>query len=323
MHFAARSFAWTLIVGITLQAAHAQSYPARMLRAIVPAGTGTPTDLLARAVAQNIAPLLGQPMVIENRVGANGLIGMEGCAKSAPDGYNLCFIANAQVSLNPFIYANLPYDPVKDFAPVVHTGVINAALVVTASMPVNSLRELIDLAKAKPGALNWASWGIGSPSHLYLAWVQHRTGTVFMHVPYKEPSQAFTAVASGEANVIVNATGATAAMVRAGKMKAFAVTGSKRSAFLPDVPTFSELGIDIDYRGWNGLLAPVAVPRDIVLRLNADVNRLLQDQAFTSKSIIPLGVEPVGGTPEEFAAFIRADMKIGAELVKLAGLKPQ
>lgn len=301
----------------------AQSYPVKPVRAILPAGTGTPTDLVGRAIGQAISPHLGQQIIIENRVGANGIIGMEACMKATPDGYTLCLVANAQVGLNPFVYAKLPYDPVRDYLPVVQTGSIHNALSINASLPANTFKEFIAYAKTKPGELNWASWGTGSPSHLSLAWLEAHTGTKFTHVLYKEPSMAWLAVQTGEAHVITNPTGMTSTMVKAGKLKALAVGGTRRSDFLPGVPTFSDEGLDFTYRGWNGILAPIGTAREIVLRVNSALNNLLADKAFTAKSLLPLGVEPAGGTPEEFAAFIRQELKNGQELVRLANIKPQ
>jgi tripartite-type tricarboxylate transporter receptor subunit TctC len=301
----------------------AQSYPVKPVRAILPAGTGTPTDLVGRAIGQAITTHLGQQIIIENRVGANGIIGMEACMKAAPDGYTLCLVANAQIGLNPFVYAKLPYDPIRDYLPVIQTGAIHNALSINAALPANNFKEFIAYAKTRPGELNWASWGTGSPSHLSLAWLEAHTGTRFTHVLYKEPSMAWLAVQTGEAHVITNPTGMTSTMVKAGKLKALAVGGTRRSDFLPGVPTFSDEGLDFTYRGWNGILAPNGTTREVVLRVNTAINSLLADKVFASKSLLPLGVEPAGGTPEEFAAFIRQEMKNGQELVRLANIKPQ
>ncbi|MBI2319839.1 MAG: tripartite tricarboxylate transporter substrate binding protein [Betaproteobacteria bacterium] len=175
----------------------AQGYPSRLVRVIQPLGVGSPGDLVSRAIAQSLSQTLGQPVVVENRVGANGIIGMEGCAKAAPDGYTICVPSFSQVTMNPVIYSKLPYDPLRDLAPVINIGVINSSIVVNASVPVNTLRELFALAKTKPGALNWGSWGVGSFPHLYLAWMQHSTGTSFTHVPYKTIALAVGAVVAG------------------------------------------------------------------------------------------------------------------------------
>lgn len=320
-----KPWAGMMIAAAALLPGHpmAQSYPVKPVRAILPAGTGTPTDIVGRAIGQAISPILGQQIIIENRVGANGIIGMEACMKAAPDGYTLCLVANAQVGLNPFVYAKLPYDPVRDYLPVVQTGSIHNALSINAALPANNFKDFIAYARTRPGDLNWASWGTGSPSHLSLAWLEAHTGSKFTHVLYKEPSMASLAVQTGEAHVITNPTGMTSAMVKAGKLKALAVGGTRRSEFLPGVPTFSELGLDFTYRGWNGILAPNGTSRDVIYRVNQAINSLLADKAFTTKSLLPLGVEPAGGTPEEFASFIRQELKNGQELIRLANIKPQ
>jgi tripartite-type tricarboxylate transporter receptor subunit TctC len=246
---------------------------------------------------------------------------MEACAKAAPDGYTLCGVHNTPISINPFVYAKLPYDPPRDFAPVIQIGVVNTALAINASMPVNSLRQLIDYAKSKPGALNWASWGSGSPSHLYLSWLQSEAGVSFTHVPYKTPDQALTAVLTGEAHAIHNAPGVLQQHVKAGKMKALAITGDQRSRLLPETPTYKEQGFNLQYRGWNGIFAPIATPREIIQKLNAEFGKVIADEKFARQVLAPIGMEATGGSPEEFAAFLKTDREVGAVLVKVANLK--
>jgi tripartite-type tricarboxylate transporter receptor subunit TctC len=302
----------------SLQSANAQGYPSRPIRIIVPGAVGTPPDVTARAFSPSLGRTLGQPMIVENRLGANGIIGMETCARAAPDGYTLCMPQGAAISINPYVYPKLPYDPPRDLAPVIQVGVINAAIVVSAALPVSSMRELIELAKSKPGALNWASWGKGSFSHLYWAWVQSTTGTSFTHVPYKNSDQAMTAVVTGEAQVFLNATGNLQAQVRAGRLKALALIGSKRSSSLPDVPTFKELGFELDFRGWVGVFTPAGTPRPIILRLNAEFNRLLTDRGVVEVILTAGALDPTGGSPEDFAAFLKTDRETAAMLTKLA-----
>jgi len=301
-----------------LQSANAQVYPSKPVKIIVPGAVGTPPDATARAFSPGLSRALGQPMIVENRLGANGIIGMEACAKSAPDGYTLCMPQGAAISVNPFVYAKLPYDPPRDLAPVIQAGVINAAIVVSATLPVNSMRELIELARSKPGALNWASWGKGSFSHLYWAWMQSSTGTSFTHVPYKNSDQAMTAVITGEAQVFLNATGNLQAQVRAGKLKALGVIGSKRSSSLPGVPSFKELGFNLDFRGWVGVFAPAGTPTPIIVRLNTEINRLLADRGVVEIIQNAGALDPTGGSPEDFAAFLKADRETAAMLTKLA-----
>lgn len=317
-----RSAAAALLLAVLLPA-QAQTYPVKPVRAIIPYGAGAPSDVIARAISPLIQQTFGQVLVVENRPGANGIIGTEACARAAPDGYSVCFISHIQALINPLVYAKLPYDPQRDLVPVIQVGLINNALAVGASVPVNSLRELIDLAKAKPGALNWASWGVGSTSHLYLAWLENRTGAKFNHVPYKEPAQALKAFLAGETEVIINTTGLLRAHVNAGKVKALSASGTKRSTFLPQVPTYKELGMDLELGGWIGVFGPAGMPRAAVQRLNSEIDKLFADKKFVEKPILALGLEPAGGSPEAFAAFIKTDREASIEIVRLAGVKPQ
>ncbi len=303
--------------------ANAQTYPARTVRVIIPGGSGAPPDIIARALSQPLTQIFGQPFVVENRVGANGIIGMEAVVKSAPDGYTLCITQGAPVSLNPYFYSKLPYEPLRDLAPIVNVGVIAASIVVSASVPANSMRELIEAIRSKPESLLWATWGAGSFSDLYRAWAQNAFGVSFRDIPYKTPTQAFNAVVAGEANVMLNASGLLPPLIRAGRIKALATIGPGRYQTLPEVPSFGELGYDVDFRGWVGVFAPAGTPREIVSKLNAEINRLISDPAFGERFLLPASVERRGGTPEEFAAFLKADRETAGKLTKLANVKPQ
>jgi tripartite-type tricarboxylate transporter receptor subunit TctC len=197
-------------------------------------------DVLARAINAPVSQSLGQPVVVENRAGANGNIAMEACAKAAPDGYTLCMPTGVIMSLNPFAYDRLPFDPLE-LVPVIHIGNFDQAIVVNASLPARSVRELLDLAKSKPGALNWASLGIGSTAHLYLEWIRVKTGAEFVHIPYAGSPQAVQAMLAGEAQVSTLTPGVVGPHVASGKMRVIAVvSGAKRSPFMPDVPTLTE-----------------------------------------------------------------------------------
>jgi tripartite-type tricarboxylate transporter receptor subunit TctC len=270
-----------------------------------------------------LRPVFNQPMVIENRIGANGIIGLEACARAAPDGYTICSTTSPPVTLSPYICAKLPYDPQRDLLPIIQIGIIYAMIAVPATSPVNSFRELIDLAKAKPRALNWGSWGSGSPSHLYLAWVESNTGALFTHVPYKTPDQAMAALVTGDVQAVANSPGVLASQVKAGKIKVLATSGSKRSPFFPETPTLKELGLNFQFRSWGGILGPAGIPRDIVMKLNSEINKLIADPAFVAKILTPFGMEPTGGTPEEFAASLKVDFEVSAALVKAAGMKAE
>ena len=301
----------------------AQGYPSRPIRVIQPLGVGSPGDLVSRAIAQSLSQTLGQPAVVENRVGANGIIGMEACAKAAPDGYTICVPSFSQVTMNPVIYSKLPYDPLRDLAPVINIGVINSSVVVNASVPVNSLRELFDLAKSnKPGALNWGSWGVGSFPHLYLAWLQNATGTSFTHVPYKTIDQVVNALVAGDVQVSLNTPGLMQPLVKAGRVKVLAVVGRRRSPLL-DAPTLKEAGFDPPILSWVGVFVPAGTPREIVQRLNTEIGKLLADPKFVERVLTPVSIDPVGGSAEEFGAFLKTDRENAEKVAKLANLKTE
>jgi tripartite-type tricarboxylate transporter receptor subunit TctC len=306
-------------VGVSLPSG-AQTYPAKPVHVIVPHQVGAASDLVARGMGQFLSQKMGQPFVIENRVAANGIVGLENLARSAPDGYTISVTNMGAISINPAIYTKLTFDPLKDFAPVANIGAQDIVLMVHPSVPANTMQELIALAKAKPGSLTWASLGYGSHQHITVEWFRTR-GIDFHHVPYKSGPQATTAIVSGEVQILQIGTGQSVPMVRSGKLKGIAVTNSARSSFIPDLPSFKEAGLEWAVTTWNGVFAPAATPREIVRRLNADINGLLADPGFKAKVLAGSMIEPAGGTPEEFAAFLRADRQRFAEVAKLAAIK--
>jgi tripartite-type tricarboxylate transporter receptor subunit TctC len=301
----------------------AQSYPTKPIRVIIPGGAGAPPDILARAMAPALGQSLGQPVVVENRVGANGIIGMEAVVRAAADGYTLSVTQGAPVSLNPYFYSKLPYEPLRDLAPIANMGIIAASILVSAGVPVNSMKELAEHMKAKPESLVWATWGPGSFSDLYRAWAENAFGVKFHEVPYKTPTDAFNAVVAGEGHVMLNASGLLPNFVKGGKIKVLGTIGPNRYRTLPDVPSFAELGLDVDFRGWVGAFAPAGTPRDIIGRLNGDINRVLADPKFAERFLVPASVEYKPQTPEEFAKFLKADRDMAGRLVKLAKVKPE
>lgn len=301
-------------------AVSAQSWPARPIQLMQPLGVGSPGDIVSRAIAQSLSQSFGQPMVVENKVGANGILGMEACARAPADGYTVCVPSFSQMTMNPVLYSKLPYDPLKDFAPVVLIGAINSSIVVHVSVPVNSVRELIDYAKTRPGALNWGSWGVGSFPHLYMAWLQSVSATSYTHVPYKSIGQAVGAVAAGEVQVLLNTPGLMAPLVKAGKIRALAVVGHRRSPHM-DVPTLKEAGFEPPIISWVGVTLPVGTPREVVMRYNGEINKLLADTKFVERVLWPVSIDAVGGTPEEFAAFLKKDRELTERVAKLAEIK--
>lgn len=283
------------------------AYPSRLVKFIQPLGPGSPGDIVTRTIADSFSRSVGQPTVVENRVGANGIIGMDACAKAPPDGYTVCVPSFAQMSVNPVLYKKLPYDPLKDLSPVILFAAITSVLTVNAQVPVHSLTELIALAKAKPGSLNWGSWGIGSFSHLYMAWLQGTAGVSFVHVPYKTLGQAVTAVVAGEVQVMVNTPAVAAPFQQAGKVRTLAVISGTRSPLLPDTPTLKEAGLEPPLSSWVGVTVPAGTPKPIIRELNAQFARLLRDPDFVARFLTPSSLAPLGGSPEEFESFLKTD----------------
>jgi tripartite-type tricarboxylate transporter receptor subunit TctC len=301
------SIVLVLVTAMLGASAQDNVYPSRLVRFIQPLGPGSPGDIVSRAIAEAFSRSTGQPAVVENRVGANGILGTDACAKAAPDGYTLCVPSFAQISVNPVLYNKLPYDPLNDLAPVIQFASITSAITVPASLPVSSLKDLVELAGSKPGALNWGSWGLGSFSHLYMAWLQNTANISFVHVPYRTLGQAVTAVVAGEVQVMVNTPAVAAPQVHAGKVKVLAIIGRERSPLLPDAPTLQEAGFDLPLLSWVGISAPARTPAPIIQKLNAEFNKLLGDPAFVARHLTPGSLAPLGGSPESFGAFLRTD----------------
>ena len=309
--------AWALIAA---SGAYAQS--PRQTRMIVPFAAGGVVDIVARGFAQEMSAPGAPPVIVDNRVGANGNIGMEACAKSTPDGSTLCVVTGVILSLNPFAYASMPFDAEKDFVPVIHLGTLNITVAVHPSVPANNMRELIELSKAKPGTVTWSSLGPGSTAHLYMEWLHARAGAAFNHIPYKGQPPMVLAAVSGEVNVTMLPPGAVAPLAKAGKLRVISMmSGAKRIASMPDVPTFIEQGYNLDFRNWIGVVLPRGAAPDLVKRVHGDFARLLADTKFVEKNFASQGVAPVGGSSEEFAAFLKADRQVDGELAKIAKLK--
>ena len=303
-------------------AASAQSFPSKPIRMVSPYAAGGGSDILARALGQKLYEAWGQPVVVDNKPGGNTVIGSEALVKSPPDGYTVLLVVNTHV-INPLLISKLPYDPVKDFAPVHLAGAITATYVAHPSLAANTMPELLALAKANPDTVLYGSWGVGSFPDLYRAWFEKEYGTKFRHIPYREASQVTAGVLSGEIQVIFNPSGLIAPLVKSGKLKALATLGPKRSPHLPDVPSFKELGYDLDFLGWTGMFAPTGTPRDVVMRVNGEMNKLIADPGFVAKYLTPQSMDPRGGSPEDFAAFLRVDRETNGRLAKLAGVKPE
>lgn len=304
----------------------AQGYPTRTVRMLVPTAPGGPLDTVSRGLAQALSQGLGQSFLVENRTGADGIIALEACAKSPADGYTLCSVDSWPITLNPLLHASLPYDPDRDLSPVIHYGTLGSALCVHPSVSANSMRELFDLARAKPNTLVFATYGLASNTFFYAEWLKKVKGIPFMSVPYKSTTQAIQAVVAGEAQVFAYGLGQSIGLAKGGKVKILAVAGDERSAALPEAPSFKEAGMELSMRTWFGMFVPAGTPRDIIQKLNAEVGRILATPQFKEKFIVSQGVEsayPAGGSSEALANYVRQERALYADMVKRVGAKAQ
>ena len=305
-----------------VSAAQAQNWPQKPVRIIIHQPPGGPSDSVPRGMQVHLAPKLGQAFVIENRPGAGGVVGLEACARAAPDGYTFCVSNNGGYSIAPLARTKLPFDTFRDFIPVVNFGTLESILIVHPSVPVSSAKELFDMVRAKPDTLTFSTIGHGSGGHLHMEWFRAK-GMPMVHVPYKGGDAAMNAVVTGEVNVSLNGAGRVAPMVRAGKLKALAVDGDTPSEFIPNVLSLVQLGYDVNLRNWIGLFAPAATPRELVQRVNSEVNGLLADPQFVKQFLHSQGMVASGGTPEAFAGFLKKDRQMYEGLVRDAGVKFQ
>ena len=298
----------------------AQGYPDKPIRVIVSVPAGGTPDVTARLVAPGLSGLLGQQLVIDNRGGAGGLIGAELAAKAAPDGYTLFISSPGALTILPHL-RSVPYDTLRDFAPV---GLISSGpflLVAHPSLPAKTVKELIALAKAQPGKLNYASAGNGTPNHLAMELFKQMAGVDITHVPYKGAPQAVTDVLAGHMNMMFNSIAPIVAHIRAGRVRVLGIASSKRSPQLPDVPTISEAGVPgFEAENWFGMFAPAKTPKRIIARLNEALVKVVRSPEIQSQ-FAALGADAVGNSPEEFAAFVRRDMEKYAKVVRISGAK--
>lgn len=301
----------------------AAAYPERPVRLIVPVAPGGAVDVVGRIVGQKLSVVLGQNVVIDNRGGANYIIGTELVARSAPDGYTLLTTAGGH-TINPAVYRKLPYDALRDFTPIGHvansTGLV---IVVHPSFPAQSLAQLIDMARASPGKINYCSAGFGNLTHIAGELFQVMAKVKLTHVPYKSAGPAITDLLAGHIPLMFGPSPVVVPMVQTGRLRPLAFTGLKRSPQLPALPTVDELGYKgYEATGWYGLYGPRGMPRPIVERLNREVNKIIE-MVDVRERFVQLNLEPVGGTPEQFAQFLKEDLRKYAEIAKKAGIQPQ
>ena len=309
-----------LPVAAAAQSGDADAYPNKPVKIIVPFAAGGSTDVVARLLAEKLTTELRQPFVVENKAGAGGNIGADAVAKAAPDGYTLLMGTTGVLAINGHLYRNMSYDAAKDLAPVSYTSLITNILVVPASAPVKSVPDLIGLARSKPGTLSFASSGAGSSTHLSAELFKALAGVDIMHVPYKGSSQALTDVVAGQVTMLFDNAPSSIGFVKDGKLRALAVTSSKRLPSLPDVPTLDEAGVKgYESLSWSGIVAPAATPRPIVMKLNQAIDRILKMDDVRQK-FAAMGVEPVGGAPEAFARHVRAENEKWGKVIKSANI---
>ena len=313
---------YLISLAIFTTSALAQSYPTRPIRLIAPFAPGGGVDLIGRLLGAKLSlgDSLGQPVIIDNRVGAGGALGTEIASRAAPDGHTLVLGNSSTHGVNQ-AYSRLTYDSVKDFTPITLIAGAPLLLATGSSIPAKSIKEFIALAKAKPGQLNYGSSGSGSVTHLTMELFKWVTGINVVHIPYKGVGPVFTAVLSGEVQCLIVAVTTSMAHVQAGRLRALGITGVKRSQLLPDVPTLTEQGVTgLETNYWYGLLGPVGIPRPIVARLNQEVVKIIHTADFKQK-MMGEGAEAVGNTPEEFAEIIKSGLAQWTKLVKEAGIK--
>jgi tripartite-type tricarboxylate transporter receptor subunit TctC len=317
----ATKLALTMMLGIATLNAHAQTYPAKPVRFIVPFPPGGPTDIMGRLAAQRLTEAWGVQVVADNRAGAGGNIGSELCAKSPPDGYTICMMTVAQ-SISPSIYPKLGFDPLKDFAPVTLMATLPSLLMVHPSLPVKNVKELVALAKAKPATLTYASTGNGTSPHMLMEMFKWMAGGInLVHVPYKGASPAMIDQISGQIDVAFSTAIAALPFVQQGKVRAIAVSTKDRFAPLPDLPTVEQGGIKgYDGSSWQGVVMPANTPRDMIAKANAELVKMLKSPDMKEKILLQGGIA-IGNSPDEFAAYMKSEIDKWAKVAKAANVR--
>jgi tripartite-type tricarboxylate transporter receptor subunit TctC len=302
--------------------AHAQAWPTRPVKMVVPFPAGGPTDVLTRALGEKLSTALGQPVIVDNKPGAGGTIGSDFAAKSAPDGYTLVMATGSTHSVGPYL-SKVPYDPQKDFTPIVYVGKATNILLVSPMLGIDNVRGLIDYAKKNPGKLNFASSGIGSVAHLTGEMFASMAGIRITHVPYKGTQLSLPDLMSGQVGMLFDNVVTGKPNMEGKRVKGIAISSRERSALVPDLPTVSESGLPgFDSSNWFGVFGPAGTPRAVVDRVNAELNRIMADPAMRER-FAQLGFETTGGTPAEFAAVVQNEARKWSQVIREANVKPE
>ena len=310
-----------LMAGLTLCVnAAAQPYPSKPVRLLIPFTPGGSQDVIGRLLAQKVSEAIGQPVVVENKPGAGGLIATQEEARAPADGYTLLLSTGAQMAIEPALNAKAAYDPIKDFVHVIHLGDAPLVLLAVPSLPARDVKEVVAMSKAKPGSINTASTGNGTYTHLTLELFKAASGADLTHVPYKGAAPAFNDLMGGQVQTMFTTTASAQPYTSSQKLRALAVTSTRRSPMMPDVPTFAELGVPLDVSVWIGIAAPAGTPAAVVERLNGEFNKALAAPDVRSK-LAALGVDPVGGTSAQMTQYVRSDAERWAKIVKAANVK--
>jgi tripartite-type tricarboxylate transporter receptor subunit TctC len=316
-------WAFSLVCAGAMDLAQAQDYPSHPIKFILPQPAGGAVDLIARTLGERLSEQMQQPVVVENRPGANGGLAAADVARSTPDGYTLFVAVDTNLVVNPSLYPNLPYDPFRDFAPISVLTRLPLVLVANPQVPANNVRELIAYAKVNPGKLNYASIGLGTQQHLGMELFKLMTKTDINQVEYRGTAAAMTDVIAGNVDIMFTGTPSAQGMSQGGKLKLLAVTGKTRSPLLPDVPTVEESGVPgFTLSGWFGILAPAKTPKPILSQLTGEVHKATADPTFVQKMNVQ-GLEVIGSTPAEMLALMQSDTKKWAEVIRLTGVKIQ
>jgi tripartite-type tricarboxylate transporter receptor subunit TctC len=312
-----------LLAALVAPGLFAQGFPSKPVRVIVTFPPGGTPDIYGRIMSAELSRIWNQPVVVENRTGAGGTIGTDFVAKSAPDGYTLLFAADATLTLAPSLYAKLPYDPVKDFAPIVNVTTGPFVLLAHPSFKANNVREFIELARAQPGKIAYASSGAGTQQHLSMATVRAMTGIEVLHIPYKGFGQGLADALANQVPLIFGGITASISLINSGKLKGLGVTSPRRAQALPELPTFAESGMPgFDIQAWYGFVGPAGVPREIVRKIHTDAVSVIQRPDFLER-LAKDGIEPVATSTKAFGAQIKAEIERYRPIVQAAGVKPE